>query len=245
LIGRRGRSQKLGAEVVRGTSSVAKWGLAISILTILGLAADLYVSHFRNAEHLEAGIVEYRLTSFNDTVESHSLLVDLALVNRGDVDARYVGSIMYVTCPPGSGSTFTRRPTADTKILAKPKSISGVELVFPPIEATLVRQFYAEAGLDTAKVQAEIALEVRALDTHGRLLSNTLRLREVTFWEYGISWATVETDSLVVEIIPGGHTARRPKGGMVIWQDAGVSFDPDGSVRNITFYPDSSAVESE
>lgn len=243
LIRRRDRGRSAGPAVPGGSSTVAKWALAISILTFVWSVALSYVTHFRNAEHLEAGIVEYRLTDFRDPVDQHSLYIDLALVNRGDVDARYVGSILYVYCPPGSDRSFPYRATNDKKVLVEPKSISGVELTFPPIQASHVRRAYAEAGLDTSKMLAEIRLEVRALDTHGRLFASTLRLPEIAFWEFGISWSSGDTDSLLAEIIPSGHSVRRTQGGLAVWRDAGIKFNRDGSVRNIRFFPDSTTTK--
>lgn len=226
----------------RAFSSVASW---ISILTFIGLVINIYATHFRQREHLEAAVIDYGLSDPRNVGGPTAPRIDLALVNRGDVDARYVGSILYAECPPGSGNMYTYWPIADERALVKPKSIGGTQLQFSEIKRSSFRERYAEAGLDTSVVKATMLLEVRALDTHGRLLSSILDLRTITFWEYGAYWKSTPTDSLGVCIIPDGAPARRHRGELIVWRSAGFSFNDDGTIRNITFYPDGSRAEGD
>ena len=203
----------------------------IMVLTFVGLCVNVWFTHFRSVERLDATIVEYRFSDKRDPVERLAPVVDLTLVNRGSTAVRYLGATLHSKCPPDMEGYYNQSPAESEIFLVEPHSIRSVVLRFPGFGADKVRRLYAEAGMDTQKVQVDLTVAVTAMNSRGQMLTSRIGLNRITYTEGGATWGQAPEDSLTITIIPDGDKARRIRGGAVMWKSGGFGFGKDGSIN--------------
>lgn len=215
----------------------------LPLLTFVGLAVNVYFTHFHHDEHLEIGIVQYRLAAASDGVRPLSLYIDIALINRGDTAARYIGSTLYASFLPKTAGAYPIRSASDKRLLIEPRTIQGLELIFPPIDIDRMRQDNATAQKSDDPTRVGLLLETTVMDSHGRLLVGSFDLDEIRYWKGGVLWYRAKESGLIQRITPD-RKSRPMRGSGAFWKPFGMSFNEDGSVRNVGFYPDSTAADS-